>query len=64
MKKFAVFVVGLMAVGQSSQTPKDVLSTVYFDYDSILLSRMANATNRTTDAKEYLELSQKYLKLL
>jgi alpha-L-rhamnosidase len=42
-----------------ADTPKDVLSTAYFAYDTLLMSKMANAINRTSDAQKYLELKNK-----
>ncbi len=42
-----------------AQTPKDVLSTAYFAYDALLLSKMANAINKTSDAQKFLALHAK-----
>jgi alpha-L-rhamnosidase len=42
-----------------ANTPPDVLSTAYFAYDSLLLSKMATAINRTADAQKYLALHSK-----
>jgi alpha-L-rhamnosidase len=42
-----------------AKTPKDVLSTAYFAYDSLLLSKMANAVNKTSDSEKYLSLHAK-----
>ena len=39
-------------------TPKDVLATAYFAYDSSLLARMAAVIGRTQDAQDYERLSQ------
>jgi alpha-L-rhamnosidase len=37
-------------------TPKDLLATAYFAYDSLLLSRMARAIGRNDDAEKYQRL--------
>jgi alpha-L-rhamnosidase len=42
-----------------SKTPKEILSTAYFAYDALLLSKMANAINKTSDAQKYLLLHAK-----
>jgi len=42
-----------------ANTPADVLSTAYFGYDALLLSKLANAVNRTVDAQKYLDLHSK-----
>jgi alpha-L-rhamnosidase len=42
-----------------ADTPKDVLSTAYFAYDTLLMSKIANAINRTSDAQKYLALNNK-----
>ena len=39
-----------------ADTPKEVLSTAYFAYDSLLLSKMAAAINKTEDANKYRKL--------
>ena len=39
-----------------ADTPKEVLSTAYFAYDCLLLSKMATAINRTEDSNKYLKL--------
>ena len=39
-----------------ADTPRDVLGTAYFAYDSHLMSRMAQALGKTEDAKKYSEL--------
>jgi alpha-L-rhamnosidase len=43
----------------NADTPKDVLSTAYFAYDALLLSKMAKAINKTTDSEKYLSLHAK-----
>ena len=40
----------------NASTPKDVLSTAYFGYDSLLLSRMADAIDRKDDGQKYRKL--------
>lgn len=40
----------------NAPTPKEVVSTAYYAYDALLLSRMANIIGRTADAKKYNEL--------
>jgi alpha-L-rhamnosidase len=42
-----------------ANTPKDVLSTAYFAYDALLLSKMAKAINKTSDLEKYLSLHAK-----
>jgi alpha-L-rhamnosidase len=42
-----------------ANTSKDVLSTAYFAYDALLLSKMANAINKTSDSEKYLSLHAK-----
>ncbi|XP_054157560.1 alpha-L-rhamnosidase-like [Oppia nitens] len=42
----------------NANTPKEVLSTAYYGYDALLMSRLAAASNRTEDAKKYTELHQ------
>ncbi len=42
-----------------ADTPKDVLATAYFAYDALLLSKMANAINKTSDSEKYLSLHAK-----
>ena len=39
-----------------ADTPKEVLSTAYFAYDSLLLSKLAIAINKTEDANKYQKL--------
>ena len=39
-----------------ADTPKEVLSTAYFAYDSLLLSKMADVINRKDDANKYRKL--------
>ncbi|CAG2178833.1 unnamed protein product, partial [Oppiella nova] len=40
----------------NAQTPKDVFDTCFFGYDSLLMTQMAGALNRTDDMKLYTEL--------
>jgi alpha-L-rhamnosidase len=42
-----------------ADTPKEILSTAYFAYDALLLSKMANAINKTSDAQKYMALHAK-----
>ncbi|CAG2110526.1 unnamed protein product, partial [Medioppia subpectinata] len=42
----------------NADTPKDVLSTAYYGYDALLLSKMAKALGRTQDVKRYGDLHQ------
>ncbi len=42
-----------------ANTSKEILSTAYFAYDALLLSKMANAINKTSDAHKYLLLHAK-----
>jgi alpha-L-rhamnosidase len=43
----------------NAKTPKDVLSTAYFAYDALMLSKMAKAINKTSDSEKYLSLHAK-----
>ena len=40
----------------NANTPKEVLSTAYFAYDSLILSRMADAIGRKDDGQKYQKL--------
>lgn len=46
----------------NSSTPKEVVSTAYYAYDSLLLSKMANALGKETDAEKYYKLYQNIAK--
>ena len=43
-------------VPADSTTPKDLIATAYWAYDADLMSQMAHATGKETDAKRYSEL--------
>ena len=47
-----------LAPGFKTANPadKEVISTAYFGYDALLMSRMATAINKTEDSKKYLSL--------
>lgn len=42
----------------NAPTPKEVVSTAYYAYDALLLSKMAKAINQTADAEAYQKLHQ------
>jgi alpha-L-rhamnosidase len=43
----------------NAKTNNEVLATAYFAYDALLLSKMANAINKTSDAQKYIALHAK-----
>lgn len=46
----------------NSTTPKEVLATAYFAYDTLLMSKMARALNKISDVEKYTQLFQNITK--
>lgn len=46
----------------NSSTPNEIVSTAYYAFDALLMSRMARAIGKISDAEKYLQLHGKIAK--